>query len=85
MAHMRFVDSADQFFQTPGTKIDWKGWRRVTFPMGYQSGAKLEYWGGPNDGEIHYPIDLDSVLVIDNVERQPLKGEIFVCGPALIY
>ncbi len=85
VAHMRFIDSTNQFFQTIGVPVDWTGWRHVKFPMEYRPGKKLENWSGAGDGDIHYPIDLDSVLVLDNASRQRLKGEIYICGPSLIY
>ena len=85
VAHMRFVDASNQCFQTSGVKVDWTGWRHVTFPMEHQEDQKLEYWSGADDGEIHYPIDLDSVLVLDNETRHPVQGEIYICGPSLIF
>lgn len=83
VAHTRFVDSSNQFFQAQGPKVDWKGWRQVTFPMRPGPGRKLENWGGADDGQVHYPIELDSILVLENATREPLSGQIYVSAPML--
>jgi hypothetical protein len=79
---MRFIDSTSQFFQSSGSKIDWLGWRQVTFPM-RTTGQHLEYWDGADDGVIHYPIELDSILVLDNAARTPVEGSIYLSAPTL--
>ena len=47
--------------------------------------VSLSHWGGPNDGDIHYPIKWDSIFLLDNVSRQPVEGEIYLSAPTLIY
>jgi hypothetical protein len=81
-ARLRFVDSTGQTFQIDGGKIDWKGWRYITFPL---SGQKSTFWGGANDAAIHYPIKWDSIFLLDNASRQPVEGEIYLSAPTLIY
>jgi hypothetical protein len=81
-ARMRFLDSTAQFFQSSGPKIDWLGWRQVTFPM-RTAGQHLEHWDGDDDGVIHYPIELDSILVLDNAARTPVEGSIYLSAPTL--
>jgi hypothetical protein len=81
-AGVRFVDSTNQFFQSNGPKVDWIGWRQVTFPIHRPEDA-LEYWGGADDGVVHYPIELDSILVLDNVRREPIEGAIYISAPTL--
>jgi polysaccharide biosynthesis protein PslG len=82
---VRFKDKTGQVFQPSGPKIDWKGWRYVTFPMRVTEDGQLSHWGGANDGAIHYPIRWDSLFLLDNVSRQAAKGEIFISAPTLIY
>jgi len=82
---IRFTDSTEQVFQSSGAKIDWKGWRQVFFPMRSTKEKPLECWGGDDDGEIHYPIEFDSIFLLDNVSRQPVEGEIYLSAPTLIY
>jgi len=82
---VRFVDASDQTFQPDGPKIDWTGWRFVTFPMQSTDEQPLAHWGGENDGKIHYPIKWDSIFLLDNVSRQPVEGEIYLSAPTLIY
>ncbi len=82
---IRFTDSTEQVFQSSGPKIDWKGWRQVFFPMQSTEEKPLECWGGDDDGKIHYPIEFDSIFLLDNVSREKMEGEIFISAPTLIY
>jgi hypothetical protein len=84
-ARIRFSDSTGQVFQADGPKIDWKGWRHISFPMQSTEGAPLAHWGGANDGEIHFPIKWDTIFLLDNVSREPVEGEIHLSAPTLIY
>lgn len=82
---IRFVDSTGQVFQADGKKIDWAGWRYVSFPLVASEASPLTHWGGANDGKIHPPMKWDTLLLLDNVSRQPVAGEIHFYGPSLIY
>jgi hypothetical protein len=84
-ARVRFKDKTGQVFQPDGPKIDWKGWRYVTLPMRSTEEKPLAHWGGANDGVIHYPIEWDSIFILDNVSREPVEGEIYLSAPTLIY
>jgi hypothetical protein len=84
-ARIRFRDSTGQTFQPDGPKIDWKGWRYVTFPMQPSDAKSLAHWGGANDGQIHYPIQWDSIFLLDNPSRKPVEGEIYLSAPTLVY
>ncbi len=66
-------------------KLDWKGWRYVTFSMQSTPDKPLAHWGGANDEVIRYPIKWDSLFLLDNVSRQPVEGEIYLSAPTLIY
>jgi hypothetical protein len=81
----RFKDHTGQVFQPSGPKIDWKGWRYITFHMQITEEDELSHWGGANDGTIHYPIQWDSLFLLDNVSRQAAKGEVFISAPTLNY
>lgn len=82
---IRFTDSAGQTFQPDGPKLDFTGWRYVTFPLKPKDAFHFAHWGGPNDGDIHYPIRWDALLVIDNTSRQAVEGEVCVGPATLVY
>ena len=84
-ARVRFKDSTGQVFQPDGPRIDWKGWRYVTFSMQPTDDKPLAHWGGANDGVSHYPIKWDTIFLLDNVSREPVEGEIYLSAPTLIY
>jgi hypothetical protein len=76
----RFTDSTGQTFQPTGPTIDFKGWRYVTIPL---NGPDVSHWG-KGDGQIHYPIKWDTLLLIDNVSREKTAGELYFTGLMLI-
>ena len=81
---MRFTDATGQTFQPgaePGDRLDWTGWRYVTFDL---TGRHAGHWGGANDGAVHYPIHLDTLLLIDSPEQKPIRGTIYVEGVTLV-
>jgi hypothetical protein len=73
---VRFTDATGQTFQPDGPRVDWKGWRWVSVPM---RGGAIHHWG-KGDGEIHHPIRWDTVLLLDNVSREKVGGEIWIGG-----
>jgi hypothetical protein len=77
---LRFADAAGQTFQPAGARVDFKGWRYVTIPM---DGVEATHWG-KGDGQVHYPIAWDTVLLVDNPSRQKLSGELWFAGLTLI-
>jgi hypothetical protein len=83
-ARLRFSDSTGQTFQPDGARIDWKGWRYLTFSLEATEGKTLAHWGGANDGTIHYPIHWNSLFLLDG-NRAQVKGEIFLAAPLLLY
>ena len=82
---IRFVDATGQTFQSDGQKLDFNGWRLVKFPLRSEPETPLNHWGGANDGEVHLPVKWDNVLLLDNVSREPLEGEIQFAAPTLTY
>jgi len=77
----RFTDATGQTFQPDGGKQDWKGWRYVSFPLRGDIGG---HWGGADDGKIHYPIRLDTPLLVDSPSGQGGKGVVDITGITLI-
>jgi hypothetical protein len=82
IARMRFIDSTDQTFQPEGERLNFKEWRYVEFPL---ASGRFGYWGGANDGKIHYPIRLDTLLLIDSAHRAATSGTVHLSSPTLIY
>ena len=73
--------ASGQTFQPDTGNIDWKGWRYVTFSLRGDSGGR---WGGANDGIIHYPIRLDTPLLVDSPGGRGGKGALITTGWTLI-
>ncbi len=76
---MRFRDATGQTFQPNGTQISWKGWRYYEFPIDNTGGN----WGG--DGQIHWPISVDTLALLDSVKKPDNKGEIYLSAPVWVY
>jgi hypothetical protein len=79
---MRFVDSTGQYFQPTAPELRYKGWRYVEFALKAEGAGR---WGGANDGIVHYPIRLDTLLLIDGVTQRESAGTIYITAPTLIY
>jgi hypothetical protein len=78
----RFTDAAGQTFQPDGPRLTFFDWQFVEFPL---DGQRAGHWGGDKSGAVHYPIRLDTLLLIDSHARQPTRGAITVAAPTLIY
>jgi hypothetical protein len=78
----RFGDSAGQTFQAYAGKLDFTDWQYIVFPLDGTHGMS---WGGAHDGMVHYPIRLDTLLLIDSGARQATSGSVQIASPALIY
>jgi len=81
IARARFTDATGQTFQADGGKITFTGWQNLQFPL---AGPQLAHWGGKNDGTVHLPISIDTLLLLDS-GRKKMKGTIYVTEPTLIY
>lgn len=81
IARARFTDATGQTFQADGGKITFTGWQNLQFPL---SGPQLSHWGGSNDGIVHSPISIDTLLLLDS-GRKKMEGTVYVTEPTLIY
>ena len=78
---MRFSDWTGQMFQSDGARITWAGWRYVRFPL---TGQTLHHWGGADDGIIHYPIFIDTLILLDS-NRRKMEGAVYIAEPTMLY
>ena len=78
---LRFTDSSGQTFQPESPDITWTGWRYASFPL---DGKKSGHWGGANDGTVHYPIQWDSLFLLDSKNREKTAGVVYLCSPTLV-
>ncbi len=81
LLRLRFADATGQTFQPHGDAMHWKGWRYVVFRL---DGTQAEHWGGANDGQLHYPIRWDALLLIDSAGHHQTQGQIYIGSPTLI-
>lgn len=81
IARMRFTDATGQTFQADGGKITFTGWQNLQFPL---TGPQLAHWGGKNDGTVHLPISIDTLLLLDS-GRKKMEGTVYVTEPTLVY
>ena len=88
LARMRFRDATGQALQVNGLPVDWQGWRFVSFrliPPPNQS-AGLGHWGGADDGQVHYPVTVDTLFLFDSRPDAPRhQGMLWVKQPTVIY
>lgn len=84
LTRIRFVDAKGQTFQADGPRLDFTGWRFLTFPLRDTPDAPLMHWGGPDDGSIHHPVKWDTLLLIDNTAHEPIEGSILIAAPAVL-
>lgn len=83
MLRCRITDSTGQTFQPDYGPITWTGWRFVTMRL---DGGFPGFWGGANDGIVHYPIRWEAVLLVDsNQQSADREWSIYVTGIALEY
>ena len=78
---MRFTDSQGQTFQPDGATMTREGRQYITFDL---SGKDTSHWGGPNDGNISYPIRFDSII-IDGTRKACGPNSVEFASPVLVY
>ena len=72
----RFSDASKQSFQVDGPKLTDQGWHFVTIPIT----GEANHWGGANDGQIHYPITWDWLLI--EGAGVAVGGQVYFSAPA---
>ena len=83
MLRCRVTDSTGQTFQPDYGPMTWKSWRFVTMRL---DGLFPGFWGGKNDGVVHYPIRWEAVVLVDsNQQSVDQDWSIYVTGIALQY
>lgn len=83
LVRMRFRDATGQTFQPGGGPMDWTGWRWMTFPFAAENTG---HWGGANDGVVHFPLAIDTLLLLDNPgASKSMKGAVTIRRPSVIY
>jgi len=83
MLRCRITDRTGQTFQPDFGAITWRGWRFVTMRL---DGGFPGYWGGANDGVVHYPIQWEAVVLVDsNQQSAEQDWRLYVTGIALQY
>jgi hypothetical protein len=76
----RFTDSTGQTFQPDGPPLESRDWRYVSFAISEECG----HWGGAGDGLIHWPVKIDSLLLVDGTHAAH-SGEVTIAEPTLVY
>ena len=78
---LRYQDASGQTFQPNGTSVNWQGWKYFEFPLDATGG----HWGGADNGKLHYPIQLESLLIFDSNKSENNRGAIYLSAPTWIY
>ena len=79
--NLRIHDDSGQTFQFGGPKIEWTGWRWVTFDLSHL--RRANHWGGANDGIVHGALRWDCPLLLDG-RREKTTGAIWFAGLTVI-
>jgi hypothetical protein len=66
----------------PQATIDWKGWRCLSFPL---NDAAVWHYGGTKDEVIHYPIQWNTLFLLDSASRQTRSGTIYIASPTVVW
>lgn len=82
LARLRFRGSDGQVFQQDYGKLDFSDWRHLEADM---TGEGAEHWGGKDDGVVRYPIEWDTVFLVDNTGGQKVKGSVMLGTMMLCY
>jgi hypothetical protein len=69
-------DQTEQRFKLFGPRVNWLGWRWVTFAFGK---SPMEFWGGANNGVPQGNVRMYTPLVIDP-KLAPTSGHLQVAG-----
>ena len=78
----RFADSTGAIFQPSGESIRWKGWRCVSFTL---DDGFVWHWGGAKEDAIKYPIQWNTLFLMDAAGRKSGAGSIYLSSPTVIW
>ena len=81
LVRLRFMDSAGQTFQSDGGRLTDRSLQALSFPL---NSSVSGHWGGPNDGVVRYPIQLDAII-IDGTRKATGPNTIRIHAPMLHY
>ena len=79
---VRVRDASGQTFQPGGPKLNWSGWRWVTFDLEHL--VEAGHWGGANDGVVKGDLSLETPLLLDGT-RHKTSGRIYFAGFTALY
>ena len=87
LVRARFRDATGQTFQASAPDMTWTGWRFVSFGFVPPPGeAPLGHWGGADDGQVHYPVSVDTLLLLDHpAGARRSEGSVTLAEPYAIY
>ena len=81
LVRMRVVDAGGQTFQCDAGRLVDPGWQYRTFTID----ATTAHWGGADDGVVHYPLRLDTLLLLDHGDQAiETSGAVALAAPMLI-
>ncbi|HEX3133612.1 MAG TPA: hypothetical protein VHX44_08515 [Planctomycetota bacterium] len=64
LARLRVVDAGEQTFQPDGGRLNFIGWKWLTFAIT----PHTAHWGGANDGVAKAPLKLDTLFLLDQAD-----------------
>jgi hypothetical protein len=77
----RFQDTTGQVFQPQSGPINWQGWKAVRFVLNRSS---VWHYGGADNGVIHYPIQWNTVFLLDGSIRRHPTGTLYFSSPTIV-
>jgi hypothetical protein len=80
---MQINDATQQTFQIRpnyGFTIDWKGWKYVMFDLI----NAVSYWGGANDGKVHYPVEWATLFLLESDGKTDIKSTVYISPPVIV-
>jgi hypothetical protein len=77
LARLRVVDASGQTFQPDGGRLNFIGWKWLTFAIT----PHTSHWGGANDGVAKAPLKLDTLFLLDQADHsRPSQGVVRIAG-----
>jgi hypothetical protein len=76
---MRIADSTHQIIQI--RPEDWSGWKYVEFHLSDVN----SHWAGANDGVPHFPVEFNTLFILDNTQQSDIQSTIYISSPVVLY